>query len=262
MSGFDDVAKKVSRPPGAQNCARLNVIGDGPATTLAIARFAVAIPPFNYIPGTNQCTTHVRLGLSLATAKAAVLRSGSPAGRQCNADFVEAFFEFDEERGYSRCKIVDSFQGEYRLSRNVRVPTVPTFTVLEHGQLVPITVCGWKSLPLDRGQLRLLMTMLEFGLYSHVDYRRSPAEVVFFLEEETPFGPKRQPHVIRRGDFTLLSERDMREQAELYVRAQAAAMPIAQELWLKREKKRQEKERDKTPTIISPANDGPTLFDQ
>jgi hypothetical protein len=174
---------------------------------------------------------------------------------------VEAFFKFDDERGYSRCRVVDSFRGEYRLSRDVRVPTVPTFTLLERGQLVPIIICGWKSLPLDRGQLRLLMTMLEFGLYSHVDYRRSPAELTFFLEEETPFGPARRPQVIRRGDYTLLSERDMREQAELYVRAQAAAMPIAKDLWLRREQKRQEREQSRAPTSITPLNDGPALFD-
>jgi hypothetical protein len=261
MSGFEAVAKKISRPPGAQNCARLNVIGDEAATTNLIAKFAVAIPPFNYIPGMTQCRTHVQLGLELETAKNAVLRSGSPAGRDQNAAFVEAFFQHDKIRGYSRCRSVESFNGEFRLSRDIRVPTKPTFTILENGNLVPVSLCGWKSLPLDRSQIRFWMTMLEEGLYSHTDYKRSPAEVAFFLEEPSDTGPIRSPHIIRRGDYSLFSPSEMREQAELYVRAQTAALPIAKAIWEDRQRRRKERDQGIKRDDGNPDHPAPGLFD-
>lgn len=261
MSTFDSVIKKITTPPGAQNCARLNVVGDEAATTNRIAKFALGMPAFNYQPGTVQCRTHVNMPLAVGTAVHAVMNSGAPAGREQNAAFVRAFFAFDEVRGFSRCRVVDGYAGEYRLSRELRVPTKPTFTILENGQLVPVTVCGWKSLPLDNSQMRLWMTMLESGLYSHADFRHSPAEIVFFIEEQTDEGPMRVPLTIRRGDYSLFSESEMREQAELYVRAQAAALPIAEAAWLERERKRQAAAREENVRRDDPNLPGPTLFD-
>lgn len=260
MRSFDDVARKISRPPGAQNCARLNAMGDELATTNLIARFALAIPPFNYLPALKQCQTHVQLSIDVATARMAVLRSGSPAGREQNAALVDAFFEYDVERQYSAARVVDGFSGHYRLSRTVKVPTKPTFTLLEKGRLVPVSICGWKSLTLNAGQIRYWMTMLEEGLYSHIDYVDSPAEVVLFLEESTSTGALRQPLVIKRGDFDLLSPAAMREQAEIFARAQAAALPLAEALWNERQRKRHEEDhRRKDPDGYEP--DSPGLFD-
>ncbi|MBD8701336.1 hypothetical protein IFT54_16090 [Sphingomonas sp. CFBP 13714] len=261
MLNFDAVAKKILRPPSAQNCARLNSIGDESETTRLIVNFALGIPPFNYISAIKQCSTHVQFGLSLETAKNAVLRSGSPAGRQQNAAFVEAFFNYDETRGYSRLRNVENFDGEYRLSRDVRVPTRPTFTILENGELVPVSLCGWKSLPLDIAQMRFWMTMLEEGLYSHADYRRSAAEIVFLLGNTGGIDSPRIAHVIKRGDYTLLSRSEMRDQADLYVKAQAAALPIAKAIWEERERKRNDHAID---TMIKPEIHEPTspgLFD-
>lgn len=240
MLNFDAVAKKILRSPSAQNCARLNSIGNEIETTNLIVNFALGIPPFNYVSAIRQCSTHVQLGLDVETAKNAVLRSGSPAGRHQNAAFVEAFFSYDEIRGYSRLRSVENFEGEYRLSRDVRVPTRPTFTLLEDGELIPVSLCGWKTLPLNEPQLRFWMTMLEEGLYSHADYRKSAAEVVFFLAASGNKNSIRTPHIIRRGDYTLLTRSEMRDQADLYVRAQAAALPIAEAIWEEQERKRKD----------------------
>lgn len=261
MKTFEAIAKKIMRPPGAQNCARLNVLGDELATTNLIARFALSIPAFNYVPAVKQCRTHVQFGLARETAKRAVLRSGSPAGREQNASLVEAFWDYDGLRRYSECRSVEGFSGEFRISRDVRVPTSATFTILEGGKLVPVNVCGWKSLSLDLGQIRLWMSMLEIGLYSHADYRRSPAEVLLFLEEMTDQGPERLPHVIQRGDYNLLSDSEMRDQAELYVRAQVAALPIAEALWNEKQRKRMEEARARNEGDSDQLPRGPDLFD-
>ena len=254
MRRFDSVARKVCRPPGGHNFARLNVLGDEERTTERISSFALSIPAFNYLPSISQIQTLVQLGLSVETAVNAVLSSGAPAGRVENERFVRAFFAFDELRGYSRARFVDSYVGQYRISRDVNVPTKPTFTVLEKGHQVPIIVVGWKHLDLEHDQIRLWFSLLESGLFSYADYRRSPAEVVFFPEQPSEPEPIRAPFVIKRGDYQLLSEAEMRNQAELYVRAQAAAMPIAEARWLERERRREERERARPS---KPAGDQP-----
>jgi hypothetical protein len=83
--------------------------------------------------------------------------------------------------------------------------------------------------------------MLDSGLFSFADYRTSPWEVVLFPEHDTPDGLVRCPRVIRSGEYNLLSERDLRELAAMYARAQKEAMPLAREIWEKREKVRIER---------------------
>lgn len=239
---FRSVERKVKTPPAAQNWAGLNAIGNEVKTTSLIANFATSIPSFNYMPGLGACVHKVGLGLDLKTAIRSVERSGAPAGREQNASLVRAFYELDEQRGYSACRVIDSYRGSFRISRDVSVPVAPTFTIIENGVQVPVILCGWKSFTLDTAQRSLWMTVLESGLFSFGDYRKSPAEVVLFPEVDTPEGRKRTPLIIKRGTVPLLTESELREQAALYVRAQAAALPLAEAIWMKKEQARTEKE--------------------
>jgi hypothetical protein len=256
---FEQVKRKVEHPPAAHNFARLNEPGDVPKTASLIVSFALSIPAFNYSTGTSACRDRVALQLDLATALKAVRSRGAPAGREHNAHFVEAFYAFDERRRYSSCQVIDSYQGRYLVSRDVEVPTRPTFTIFENNKHVPIILCGWKGLGLSRDQIRLWMTLLESGLFSYADYRLSPAEVVLFPEVEiAPKFRARTPLVIRRGDYELFSERRMREIAAEYVEAQEMALPIVADRWMERERRQREKERAKKRPDERPQ---PGLFD-
>ena len=48
---FEQVERKVKNPPAAQNVARLLDPQSEIKTTENIAKFAVSIPAFNYLPG-------------------------------------------------------------------------------------------------------------------------------------------------------------------------------------------------------------------
>lgn len=237
---FDRIKRKILTPPGAQNLVRLIELDDEVKTISKIADFALAIPPFNYVPAVKMCKDRVALNLSLSTALAAVAKAGAPEGRQYNADLVEAFYRYEEVRRYSDGLVVENYNGQYRISREILVPTNPTFTVVENGKQVPVILCGWKDFSLTRSQLRMWMTMLESGLFSFGDYRHSPAEVILFPEcdADEQGGKVRLPQVIRRGEIELFNESDMREIAAMYARAQTAAMPIAEAKWLEREKRK------------------------
>ena len=253
---FENVARKIDRPPAAQNFSRLNEPGDVHKTASRIVSFALGMPAFNYEPGNKACRDKVQFNLNLETARHSVLNCGAPAGRESNESFVEAFFAFDEERGYSRAQFEASYEGRYLISRAVHVPTKPTFTVYENGELIPVILCGWKSIPLNAEQIRLWMTLLESGLFSYSDYQRSPAEVVIFPENQFGKESARRPLVIRRGDYELFSETRMREIAVEFVQAQELALPIARNQWEERERRRTASEES------APSNDARKPNDQ
>jgi hypothetical protein len=253
---FESIKRKIKNPPAAQNLVRLIEIDDEAKTTRNIANFALSIPSFNYIPGTKMCVEKVRMNLDLATALIAVSNVGAPAGRAHNADFVRAFYEYDIARRYSSLKSVENYQGMYRISRDINVPTTPTFTVIDEGKQIPVVVCGWKDLPLDRSKLKMWMTMLESGLFSFGDYRHSPAEIRIFPEVEMSDGSwVRKPYILNRGDIECFTELQMRDIVAMYARAQAAAMPMAEAKWNERNELRKQKERDSG--IQFPSGDNP-----
>lgn len=139
---FEKIERKIKRPPAAHNVAGLLDPSCELKTTQNIARFAVGMPAFNYLSAMTVCRDRVSLGIDLETGLRAVERVGSPAGRSQNASLVRAFFAHDESRQYSALRVIDSYEGQFMISREIRVPTVPTFTVLEHGKLVPVVLCG------------------------------------------------------------------------------------------------------------------------
>lgn len=241
---FEQVERKVINPPAAQNVARLLDPQSEIKTTENIAKFAVSIPAFNYLPGQAVIRDRVALGLDLSTAVATVQRVGAPAGRTHNEAFVRAFYQYDEMRRYTAGRILDSYKGQFKISREIAVPTHPTFTLLENAKQVPVVVCGWKSFGLEPDQIRAWLSMLESGLFSFADYSASPWEVVILAERDTGVGPIRKPTVIKAGDYQLFSAADLRELAAMYARAQKAAMPLARALWEKREEARKERQRD------------------
>lgn len=253
---FDRIERKILRPPAAHNVARLLDPSCEIKTTQNIARFAVGIPSFNYLPATKVCIDRVALGIDLSTALKAVGQKGAPAGREHNASLVRAFWQFDEERAYSKLRMLDNYDGQFRISREIAVPTSPTFTVLEKSKQVPVVLCGWKDFALVQDQVRAWLTILESGLFSFADYRSSPWEVILLPEEDGADGKTRRPLVIRRGDYSLFSEEDMRELASMYSRAQRAAMPIAREMWEKRERRRREKQVDLGDIVQPGGRDG------
>jgi hypothetical protein len=103
----------------------------------------------------------------------------------------------------------------------------PTLVAREAGQLKPIFVFGWKSVPLTRFQRRLLMTILEDAIFSLTDFESSDAEIVFLPEVDGT----RRSEVWHRGDYDLLSQVELKNQIELLLTARSMAYPLIAE-WL------------------------------
>jgi hypothetical protein len=231
----------------------LIVPDDVACTAKKIATFALGIPEFNYVVGSKMCHDRVRNKLVLETALKACARNGAPAGREQNASFVRAFYAYDGHRQYSEGRYFDSYNGFFPISRDVRMPTKPTFTVIENKQQIPVVLCGWKSVPLDFTQRRIVSTVYENGLFSYGAYRHSPGEIVFFPESETDEGWQRFPEVWRRGEYGLLTTGEIKDLLELYALAQEAAIPIIKDRWEEKQRRRREKENETQPDAERPS---------
>jgi hypothetical protein len=193
----------------------------------------------------------------------ACAKFGAPAGREQNAAFVKAFYEYNDLRRYSDGRYFDSYNGFFPISREVKIPTKPTFTIIDGKRQVPVVLCGWKSVPLDLAQRRIVCTVYENGLFSFGAYRHSPGEIVFFPEFETDQGPVRMPELWRRGEYGLLSLGEVRDLLEFYALAQEQAIPIIREKWAeKAERQREKEEREPGVEAPSPASLQVDLFER
>ena len=144
-------------------------------------------------------------------------------------DFVNAFYDFDEIRKYSGLPSFDEYVAPYRLSREIKIPVKPLIVISEGGVLIPIFVVGWATMPLIEFQRRLLMTVFEDAVFSLTDFQNSPGEFVSFPRLQQSNSGSRTPEVWRCGDYTLLSEKEIKDKTEIYLHALSRAKSILSE---------------------------------
>ncbi len=219
------VLLKLDHPPAGPNWVRF-IFDDPTRTAKAIVRFAKSQPPFNYHSAYAAIKDRIELGISLEVARKSVTMKGAPSGRSQNRELVEAFFKYDLRRQYSASNPITFEREFFRVSRDVVIPIAPLSIIRERGTFVPIFVCGWSSNPLFRLQRRLLMTIYEDAFLSLTDYQNSPAEVLFFPRNDEGEEPRREPEVWHRGDYELLSKRELDECVEIFIFARNQAREV------------------------------------
>lgn len=222
----DPIFRKLDRIPAAPNFVRYN-FNDLSKTLKAYVLFAKAMPTVSYFPGLVIIKDLV-LGLidSAQACKASKRLNESPS-KVPIIEFVEAFCSYAECRKYTATPAYQDFSASFSIGRDLWIPARPTLVAREDGQLKPIFVFGWKSIPLDVFQRRFLMTILEDAIFSLTDFESSDAEIVFVPEIDG----QRKPEVWHRGDYNLLSPVELSNQLEIFLAARDAAYPII-DRWL------------------------------
>ena len=203
---------KLDRPPSGPNWVRF-IHETRPKTTRAILQFVNGIPSFTYQPGLVAIRDQLLFGIGRDAALKVTARSGAPAGRDQNRDFVEAFFEFDKSRAYPVGTCVEFERQWFRISREIIVPVSPLAIFRERGSFVPLFVCGWAQLALTTDQRRLLMTICEDAF-------------LFFPKVEVNGKKTRRPEVWGRGDYSLLTPSELDEQVQRYLMAREEAREV------------------------------------
>lgn len=220
------IFRKLDRIPAAPNFVRYN-FDDLVKTLKAYVAFAKGMPTVTYAEGIKIIRDLVLGLIGIEQAKKAAYRLPPSPSRKSVIEFVEAFCLYASERHYQGVPAFSEFSVSFAIGRNLFVPVRPTLVSREGGKFRPTFVFGWKSVPLDDFQRRLLMTMLEDAVFSLTDFQTSDAEIVFLPETDGI----RSPEVWNRGDYELLSEVQLRNQMELFLSAREQAYPIIQE-WL------------------------------
>lgn len=223
------VLRKLDHPPAGPNWVRFIHQADPARTAKAMVRFAKGQPSFNYQSAYRAIKDRVELSIALEAALQVASKRVAPAGLVQNRELVEAFFEYDEVRQYSASNPIGFDLEYFRVSREVLVPIAPLSIIREKRKFVPIFLCGWTSNPLSLIQRRLLLTIYEDAFLSLTDYQNSPAEVLFFPKvdgREEPDDRRREPEVWLRGEYDLLSKRDLDECLEVFVIARDIAREV------------------------------------
>jgi hypothetical protein len=220
------VFRKLDRIPAAPNFARYN-FNDLAKMTKAYVQFAKGMPTVSYKDGMVIIKDLVLGLIDIPQARKAARRCPASPSREAVIGFVDAFCCYAFSRHYQATPSYSDFQASFQIGRELWVPVRPTLIAREHGQLKPIFVFGWKSVPLDTFQRRLLMTILDDAIFSLTDFQDSDAEIVFLPESEG----SRRPEVWHRGDYELLSDTEIGNQIELFLTARTDARPIIAD-WL------------------------------
>ena len=207
---------KLERPPAVQNFVRYvhpTVI----ATAEALVDFAINTPQTTYFIGNRIVQDRILLGLDRATAEKAAETTGHVKSRQHNLDYVKAFLDYDEMRGLSRSPAFDQVVEPFRVSREVVVPVKPLVVCSEAGSLNAVFSVGWASMPLTDEQWRLRMTMVEDAVFTLTDFVKARGTFYAFPRRKASDPKSREPQVVQRGDFALLSKSDLKERLETYL---------------------------------------------
>ena len=164
--------------------------------------------------------------MSIGTAIRAALSRGHIKSRPYVAEYVGAFYDYDAVRNYSGMPSYDQYVAPFNISRDIRVPVKPLIVISEGGVLKPIFIVGWATMPLIVFQRRLLMTVLEDAVFSLTDFQNSPGEFVCFPRLTGTNSGGRTPEVWNRGDYELLTDKELKDQLDLYLRALASTRAI------------------------------------
>lgn len=222
MSAFaDGVFRKLDKIPAAPNFVRYN-FDDLAKTLKAYVAFAKGMPTVSYLEGLKLIKDLVLGLIDEDQARKAARRIKASPSKLAIIGFIDAFCLYSVDRRYTATLAFSDFTTSFQIGRKLYVPVKPTLVAREDGQFKPIFVFGWKSVPLNDFQRRLLMTILEDAIFSLTDFQMSDSEIVFLPETDGV----RTPEVWHRGDYTLLSQAELVNQMELFLAAREMAYPI------------------------------------
>ena len=186
-------------------------------------------PAWNYLPSQKAAKYRIEDRIDLKTARKIVTEYGSPLGKKFNQELIEAFFAYEAEFPIDGIKAFDDYSEAFPLSRSVRIPVKPLTVVRENGEFTPLFLCPWSKLSFSHYQASLLMTILEKAVFTHSDFENSNGRIMFFPKKPNEAGKLfRKPVIWTRGQFPLLSDKELSEQISIFFESKSLALSLYQ----------------------------------
>ena len=218
---------KLDRVPFAHNWVRNNDPELAKMVKILVRFFDARIP---ITLGALQKLVRDRVVLRTDphTLLSAAANHGHTKSRPYVLSALDAFLEYEAENRITAHPAFDEVIEPFRIGRGLKVPVQPTAVVARKAYFEPLFVFGWSTVKLSRFQRRLFMTAIEDAVFSLTDFRDAPCKVLFFPVVGTDHEgrPIRGREVWNRGDYDLLSETEIRDQVDLYIRAVNMAKEI------------------------------------
>lgn len=234
MATLEQILAKLDRPPAAHNFARSNYPAQS-RTTSALVNLALGFPIVSYEWATRVITITI-VDQRTDEEAIAILSKICPQSQfEANLELLNAFLSYHATRRFEGFEVYPEWGGWLQAGPNVSVPVRPTVIIRENGKLVPLFIVGWATNPLSYYQYRLLTYMQEDAVYSLTDFRDSPGETLFF--SRNGFG-MRSAFSMKRGSFMPLSQAEVVEQVERFIRARDSARPLIAERYAARAAKK------------------------
>lgn len=215
--------KKLEKPPHVPHWVRY-LYRDVVKTESELIAFARAFPRYTYSHGMRLLNDRFQFRADWETLLKSADNDGRPNSRHLCRELLEGVRDFEDRYNLVGFKAYDFEVLPFRVSRDISVPVKPLTTLNQNGVLEPVFVFGWATFPLTEYQTRLMMTVIEDAVFSLSDYQKSKGH--FIVLPRSGESGKRQAQAWQRGDYSLLSQRELGEQLDVYLIALERAKRI------------------------------------
>ncbi|MEF3048507.1 hypothetical protein [Pseudotabrizicola sp. L79] len=215
---------KINRPPAAEHWSRMQhpEVNRTAKRLIAFLRGSVT---WNYQATRNAARYYIEDAIDRETAQKTVAMKGNPAGRPHNRDAVDAFFDYVENFPIRGVPAFTSLVEWFPIGPDAKpLPIRPLSVTREGGLFVPNFLNPWSEIAFDSYQASLYMTILERSVFRLTDFEDSPGRIIFLPKWQ--IGPrewKRKAVIWTRGQFPLLSDRELNDQIRIFIESKEIA---------------------------------------
>lgn len=214
---------KINRPPAAEHWSRMQYT-EVMRTARSLFAFLRGSVTWNYQATRNVARYYIEDAIDRQTARKIVEMKGNPTGRAFNKDAVDAFFDYVEEFPIRGVLAFTNLVEWFPIGPGAAVPIKPLSITREEGFFVPNFLNPWSEIAFDPFQASLYMSILERSVFRLTDFEDSPGRIIFLPKYQ--IGPKewkRKAVIWKRGQFPLLSDRDLNDQIRIFVESKEIA---------------------------------------
>lgn len=214
---------KIDRPPAAEHWSRMQH-PDVDRTAKKIFAFLRGGITWNYTPSRLVAKYYIEDGISRSTGLKLINERGNRNGRSYNLEVVNSFFDMVEETPIVGLRSFSELVEWFPIGPRIAVPIKPLSVTREEGCFVPNFFNPWSTIAFDSYQASLYMTILEKSLFRLTDFENSPGRIIFLPRQQVgPSEWRRRPVVWERGQFPLLTDKDLNEQVRIFVKSRDLA---------------------------------------
>ena len=214
---------KIDAPPAAEHWARMQH-PDVQKTARKLFAFLRGTVTWNYNITRQVAKFYVEDRIARQVAVKIVSEKSSPLGRRHNLEAIHAFYDLVERSPIVGIHAFAGLVDWMPIGPKAFIPIKPMAVTKGPDNFVLHWLNAWSSNPFDQYQASLYMTILERSIFRLTDFENSPGRIIFLPKSKVGAGEwQRSPVVWNRGQFPLLSEKELNDQIRVFAESKEVA---------------------------------------